>query len=279
MQKLSRRTRSIAWAVAAAVALPAMLLASHSWGGYHWARTSNPFNLKTIDSVTSAWDSYLNTSVADWSQSTVLNLTKVAGDSSSRVTKKCSAPTGQVRVCNNSYGNNGWLGIAGISITGGTHITKGYVKLNDTYYASSTYNTPAWRNLVMCQEIGHTLGLGHNDEDFNTTNGTCMDYSNNPEPNQHPDSHDYAMLEQIYAHLDNTTTVGAALPPSRGAAIVDQLDTDHPAAWGRLVKASKGHGIEVYELDLGNGEKRITIVTWTLDAAGKRRAEHQRDGH
>lgn len=279
MQKLSR-TRTVAWAVAAALALPAMLLASHSWGGYHWARTSNPFNLKTIDSVTSAWDSYLNTSVADWSQSTVLNLTKVAGDSSSRVTKKCAAPTGQVRVCNNSYGNNGWLGIAGISITGGTHITKGYVKLNDTYYNTSTYNTPAWRNLVMCQEIGHAFGLDHQDENFDNANlGTCMDYTSSPGTNQHPNAHDYQMLEQIYAHLDSTTTVGASLPTSREQALLDQLDQDHPAAWGRLVKRSKSGGTEIYELDLGGGKKQVTFVVWTLEAAAKRRAERQHDGH
>ncbi|MCM2268768.1 MAG: hypothetical protein NDJ75_01550 [Thermoanaerobaculia bacterium] len=279
MQKLSR-TRTVAWAVAAAVALPAMLLASHSWGGYHWARTSNPFNLKTIDSVTSAWDSYLNTSIADWSQSTVLNLTKVAGDSSSRVTKKCAAPTGQVRVCNNSYGNNGWLGIAGISITGGTHITKGYVKLNDTYYNTSTYNTPAWRNLVMCQEIGHAFGLDHQDENFDNANlGTCMDYTSSPGTNQHPNAHDYQMLEQIYAHLDSTTTVGASLPTSREQALLDQLDQDHPAAWGRLVKRSKSGGTEIYELDLGGGKKQVTFVVWTLEAAAKRRAERQHDGH
>lgn len=280
MQRLSRRTRCIAWTAAAAVALPAMLLASHSWGGYHWARTSNPFNLKTIDSVTSAWDSYLNTSVADWSQSTVLNLTKVAGDSSNKTTKKCAAPTGQVRVCNNSYGNNGWLGIAGISITGGTHITKGYVKLNDTYYNTSTYNTTAWRNLVMCQEIGHAFGLDHQDENFGNANlGTCMDYTNNPGTNQHPNAHDYQMLEQIYAHLDSTTTVGASLPSGREKALLDQLDQDHPAAWGRLVKRSKSGGTEIYELDLGGGKKQVTFVVWTLEAAAKRRAERQHDGH
>jgi hypothetical protein len=33
--------------------------ANHSWGGYHWARTSNPFTLKLGDNVSSEWDSYL----------------------------------------------------------------------------------------------------------------------------------------------------------------------------------------------------------------------------
>lgn len=273
--QLPRRTRRIAAWAAVAAAIPAIVLASHSWGNYHWARTSNPFNLKTVDSVTAAWDAYLDTSIVDWSKSTVLNLTEVAGDSSSKITRKCSAPTGRVRVCNNTYGNNGWLGIAGISVSG-SHITKGYVKLNDTYYNTSTYNTQAWRNLVMCQEIGHTLGLDHQDENFNNANlGTCMDYTSSPGTNQHPNAHDYAQLESIYAHLDGSTTVGSVAPPGPEAAILDQLDGDHPAAWGRLVSRSRNGGTEVYELDFGGGRKQFTFVVWTLEAAAKRRAEHQ----
>ena len=30
--------------------------ADHSWGTYHWARTVNPFTLKTGDNVDSKWD-------------------------------------------------------------------------------------------------------------------------------------------------------------------------------------------------------------------------------
>src|SRR5213596_2171882 len=47
-----------------ALAVPAF--ANHSWGGYHWARTSNPFTLKVGDNVTSPWDGILNTTISDW---------------------------------------------------------------------------------------------------------------------------------------------------------------------------------------------------------------------
>ena len=66
----------------ALVAFPYSASADHAWGNYHWARTANPFTLKVGDNVSSAWDSYLNTTVSDWSQSTVLDLTKVAGQQS-----------------------------------------------------------------------------------------------------------------------------------------------------------------------------------------------------
>ena len=40
----------VAAGVGAAFAAPAAL-ANHSWGGYHWARTSNPFTVKLGDNV------------------------------------------------------------------------------------------------------------------------------------------------------------------------------------------------------------------------------------
>ncbi|MEP7130556.1 MAG: hypothetical protein ABI770_05450 [Sphingomicrobium sp.] len=93
------------------------------------------------------------------------------------------------------------------------------MKLNDTYFNSAQYNTPAWRNLVSCQEVGHTYGLDHQDETFDNYNlGTCMDYTNAPSggvvggfnygpSNVAPNAHDYSELSTIYSHLDSTTTV------------------------------------------------------------------------
>ncbi|MGH2829742.1 MAG: hypothetical protein ACRDJM_04605 [Actinomycetota bacterium] len=196
-------------------AVPAQ--ASHSWNNYHWARTANPFTLKLGDNVTSAWDSYLSTASSDWTASSVLNTTIVAGSAGN--VKRCSPPAGRVEVCNSKYGFNGWLGIAGITLSGG-HITSGYVKLNDSYFNTSSYNTPAWRLFVTCQEIGHTLGLDHTDENFGNPNqGTCMDYTNDPDgppSNEHPNAHDYDQLASIYAHLDGNTTVGSATPSGPG---------------------------------------------------------------
>ena len=265
------------WCVLGAVActLPmSPASATHSWGTYHWARASNPFTLKLGDNVSTAWDVYLGTAASvgnvpttGWSFSNVLHLMIVPGNVSP---KTCRATTGMVQVCNSQYGNNGWLGVAGIYISGG-HITAGYVKLNDTYYSSATYNTPAWRNLVMCQEIGHTLGLGHVDENFSNPNlGTCMDYTKSPETNQYPNEHDYEMLGSIYTHLDTTTTVAASSSTTAPAAMY-QISFDGPGQWGKLVARSVDGGQEVYELDFGGGHKIVTHVTWTIEVAERRR--------
>ena len=247
------------------VAVPVMVLAvqalapaagaDHAWGDYHWARTANPFTLTVLDSVTTTWDSYLQTTRSDWSQSTVLDLSIAAGDT--RRAKRCPGTTGKVEVCNSTYGRNGWLGIAQISISG-PHILAGVVKLNDTYFNTATYNTPAWRNLVMCQEVGHTLGLDHQDEVHTNANlGTCMDYTNSPSANQHPNAHDYAMLESIYSHTDSTTTVSQTASPGALAAQVHAKDE-----WGQAVRYAPNGRPVLFLRVLSGNVKHFTWVTW-----------------
>ena len=238
--------------------------ATHAWGDYHWARTSNPFTLYLGDNVSSAWDAYLGTASSDWSQSTVLDTVVVAGGTRPR---PCKATTGRVEVCDASYGYNGWLGVASITYnTADHHIVSGTVKMNDSYFKTSTYNTSDWRQLVMCQEIGHTLGLDHQDTNFDNANlGTCMDYTSNPAgppSNLHPNQHDYDELATIYQHLDTTTTVGqvvAAGLPGKSE------DVPEAAEWGRLVRASADGRLAVYELDVGDGQSVLTFVIWALD--------------
>jgi hypothetical protein len=209
MRKLSTIFVMVAaLSLVAAVGLPAG--ATHSWGGYHWARTSNPFTLQVGDNVSGTWDGMLNTVVSDWSQSNVLDLSKATGGSKN--TKRCSATRGRVEVCNSSYGNNGWLGIAQIWLSG-KHIVQGIVKVNDFYFGTSTYqyNNSAEQLHVICQEIGHTLGLDHQSENGDSLN-TCMDYYHNTSASDvqstHPNTHDYSELASIYQHTDSTTTVG-----------------------------------------------------------------------
>ena len=270
---LTSKIVRVCLAGAMAVGIVASLSANHSWGSYHWARTTNPFTLQVGDNVSTAWDNHLNVAISDWTNSSVLNLTKIAGTSNPRT---CKPRAGRIEVCNATYGNNGWLGIAQIWITGGTHITQGITKLNDTYYNTATYNTPAWRQLVICQEIGHDFGLDHQDEEFGNANmNTCMDYTSNPESNEHPNNHDYYQLEQIYAHLDSTTTVGSSTLPAAMPPAMGQLPLDERTQWGQLVKQSANARREVYELDFGGGNKVVTHVFWA-DPDGDARGRSNR---
>lgn len=256
--------------LAFASALPAQ--ADHSWGSYHWARTSTPFTLRVGDSVTSVWDAYLNEAISDWNPSSVLNLTKVAGASSPR---NCRPTAGRIEVCNAKYGNNGWLGIAQIWASG-NHITQAVAKMNDTYFSTATYNTPAWRRLVMCQEIAHDFGLDHQDEAFDNANlGTCMDYTNDPDggaggaasndpSNEHPNAHDFDELGSIYAHTDSATTVGQSTASGRSGSAQDE-GPNNPADFGRPTGAKDGFGRDIrFEKQMPDGRKILTYVFWTL---------------
>jgi hypothetical protein len=281
----NRSVRVLARALIASTTFGLILIggpagANHSWGGYHWARTANPFTVKFGNNVSSAWLSYIQnavqpsdpTKVGYWSVAsytvpgvTVYNPVRtslVAGTSSPRT---CKPTAGMVQVCNARYGYNGWLGVAQIWISG-THITQGTVKLNDSYYNLSTYNTPAWRATVACQEIGHTFGLDHQDEDQTNAdlvdaNGTqtCMDYTSTPDGNGQPNFHDYEELGIIYSHNDNTTTL-ASSPAASPSAAAGGGDT--PGEWGRAVAFTRDGRPRVYEQLAAPGKRIVTFVTW-----------------
>lgn len=235
-----------------AFALTNTASATHSWNNYHWARQTNPFTLKLSSNLTSSWQPYLVTTSNDWSVSTVLDTTIVPGN---RNPKTCRPTSGRVEVCNARYGSNGWLGLAQIWISG-SHITQGAVKVNDTYMTTAPYNTTEEKNHVMCQEVGHTFGLGHQDES-GAALGTCMDYSSDI-GSQHPNQHDYDELGLIYAHLDSTTTVDATLSSNAAA---NSSDLNSRQNWGRQVYRSKTGLLEVYEREFNDGSKIITSVT------------------
>jgi hypothetical protein len=262
----------IAAALAALLALAAFSSnaeASHSWGNYHWARQSNPFTLQLGDNVTSAWDRYLQTTSTDWSKSSVLDTTIAAGLANP---KNCRPTSGRVEACNNRYGNNGWLGLAQIWASG-SHIVQGTTKMNDTYFNTAKYNTPAWRNMVMCQEVGHTFGLDHQDEVFDNVNlGSCMDYTNDPSgkagtngtlSNEHPNQHDYDQLVTIYAHLDSTTTVSSTSAVSKMPPAASRGSFNSRAEWGRKIRESRNGKLELWVRDFGGGAK---LFTWVIRA-------------
>lgn len=247
------RLLSTAGVAASLFLVAAPVLASHSWNNYHWRRTTAEISPPVGDNVSAQWDSYLNTAIADWNQSAVINSPKVAGTSKG---SNCRPVAGTIQVCNRTYGNNGWLGIATIWLSSDGHIAQGTTKLNDTYFNTPTYNTPSWRALVTCQEIGHDYGLGHQDEDFSTDNtNSCMDYTSNPQGNEHPDAHDYQQLLAIYNHLES--------PFAASGAVAQTEPGDTPSEWGRPTAFLRDGRPHVFERIEG-GRKVITHVFWAL---------------
>ena len=260
-------------------------MANHSWGNYHWARTSNPLKLDVMRAVASKWDASVTTSIADWEKSNYLSLTgKVATGVNP---KRCTAISGKILVCNAAYGQRGWLGIATIWANG-DHITQATTKLNDSYHDSAPYNSAPWRALVACQEIGHDFGLAHQNEQFDPPNlGSCMDYTNDPDgggaygpSNEHPNQHDYDQLQTIYNSHTDTTNTSATQATNFGVRVPGQVNGqrgmkdeagDGPEQWGRAIHNNAEGKADLFVQDQGGGVRKITHVFWL---PGQERGHH-----
>lgn len=260
--------------------------ATHAWGPYHWARTTPQFTLKLGDNLTtSAWKTHLGQASSDWNSPQLFGagdftpvLTAITGGQSN---KRCSMVAGTTQVCNGKYGFNGWLGLATINITGGEHITQGSAKMNDSYFNLSTYDNPNERRHVICQEVAHTFGLGHQSESGASLN-TCMDYFSNTGANKDstlsisPNAHDFEQLNLIYAHLDTFTTVSTT--PVTASSRVD-ID-DNPNSWGTLKYQSSNGRSSTYERFNSDGSKTVTHVYWTEEAASRcPSCDHRNEPH
>jgi hypothetical protein len=182
--------------------------------------------------------------------------------------------------------------VAQIWISGGVHIVQGTVKNNDYYFGNSSYayNNTAEMQHVICQEIGHTFGLAHQDESGISLN-TCMDYYHNTSASDtkstHPNTGDYDELTCIYdatkngdaishnislpgggsythtcvgsGHTDDTNTVLSSPTnggPGNHGAVVEA------SGWGRLVASSASGREQTFVLDLADGQRLVTFVIW-----------------
>jgi hypothetical protein len=255
-------------ATAVLLASATSVFANHAWSKYHWEITEAPLSLNLGDNLGSNWSSYLATANANWNDLTpALNNAVVAG----AATGDCSAATGAVEICADAYGATGWLGIAGISVKRGKdgHITRGYVKLNDSYYDATTpgtgYNTADHRLFVVCQEVGHIFGLGHQDENFDNANlDSCMDYTGTMTAAQStPNAHDAEQLESIYAHVHGGEKVkgggggnnGGGRGKPSGQGVVS-------SEWGQAIHSDSQGRPDTFQRELPNGNLEITHVTW-----------------
>lgn len=192
---------------------PAVGNAKHSWEGYHWSRSANPVTLPLVNSTVKVddvldWPGYLFAVSVDWSQSTVLDTSLRPGSTEFASRVLCLPDAGTVRACNAENPNVLWLGLATVWLDG-KHITKASSQVNDTWFKTSLYRHPSAARHVLCQEVGHTLGLDHQYGE-----PTCMDDQDGLFNSAFvsPGAHDYAQLRTIYEHLDGT----GGNPPNKG---------------------------------------------------------------
>ena len=129
---------------------------------------------------------------------------------------------------------SGWLGLASISIDAKGHIQSGEVTMNKSILDDYSTNTAAH---VLCQEIGHLLGLEHNRQELDTCMNDCQPPATdfraclNLDFGTTPNAHDAETLNEVYAHAADPP-----IPPcSAGVVILHTFDVlpspvDEPAA-------------------------------------------------
>ena len=169
-------------------------LAGHSWNGYHFPSdnlsptVTGETSLADVPIVVGDW-AWLGTSI----QPTYLG----SGSGDIKVVAK--------------RGNPNWIGLAQIKVDSGGHIVEGKVTLNSAYanYNNGNGTDNIWKH-VLCQEVGHILGLQHSSED------TCMnDAFETLGMYTSPGGHDAQQLVDIYdGHEDGA---GGTSDPDDGA--------------------------------------------------------------
>jgi hypothetical protein len=266
--------------VVAVLLLPIVASADNAWSKYHWDLSTAQSAITPLplgnNLTTSAWTSSLGVASSDWNASVLKNAI-TAGSGTA-----CEPVLGGVEVCNGAYGNNGWLGIAQVWVYRGRdgHIAQGLVQVNDTYFVTDQYDSQAWRDFVVCQEVGHTLGLSHQDETYDNPNlGTCMDYTNDPDgtisdpvqlDNRHPNQHDLDVLTEKYGHLNGITKGGGGKGGGKGKGGGNgggkgkkgEPPGQNVRQWGKAISTDGKGRPDLFELDLGNGDKVFTHVLW-----------------
>ena len=280
---------------AAAVTMLAAPAGATQWGSYHWPNNGTGVSLNIHHTFRTAadWSTWYGAAVGDWGTTSKTNITlSDRGAWTGTSSSKCDPIAGEILVCSDAYGYRGWLGIATIWASG-DHITQATTKLNDSYFSSASYNTPGWRDLVACQEIGHDFGLDHQDETFDNYNlGTCMDYTNATDggflngfdygpANRSPNGGDYASLtsDAMYGSGHNDGGGGGGGKPCNPrspkcnggqdaftfrevgkpvgtAAVVDS------GQWGQAIGFDRQGRPDRFLLDLGNGHQKLTHVFW-----------------
>jgi len=163
------------------------------WKEKYINRENGGLILTLVNNLDDKWQSEFEVAVADWSESDALTLTVKKGS----FDKGCERSEGVMTVCNDNFGETGWVGINENEVEQGSNrIISSVAKMNEYYLRNANFYH---RRFTMCHEIGHGFGLPHTDENpYNKNQGNCMDYTDDPEENLLPGEVNFVKLSEVY---------------------------------------------------------------------------------
>jgi hypothetical protein len=190
------------------VALPAGAGANHAWyvdgRPVHWASTVDPAVIDLGDNLDDpVWDSLRFVPSWVWS-ATTLPSGGLGPSPYLRVsTRTGGLPSNEVEMYDDFYGDNGWVGQATLTfIDSEGHIHGATIELNRSYLL-----TQSEKHAAINHEVGHTLGLTH--QDATVMCAVLCGIEN-------PVAHDYEVLDSVNSHTDAyDTTIPDAQTPAR----------------------------------------------------------------
>lgn len=145
------------------------------------------------------------------------------------VTLSNSGPGFQINVINAGDVDSGWLGLASVSITADNHIVSCTVSMNLTLLGK--YDDTVAKH-VMCQEVGHCLGLAHQHGADDSCMDDCQGRSDwlgclSSQAGSTPNAHDGEQLNIIYEHAGPETDPS---PPACTGEMLIHTFEDFPSS-------------------------------------------------
>lgn len=171
-------------------------LLDHFWENYKWLKTTQNLVVSVGDCHTQSdinWPTMLADVVYHWNHVpenqdgsgdvyTQTNLTFV----------KTACEGAMIKSFNDNYGDTGWYGESNIYYNDDDNYILRATSQVNLYYS---LNSRKWQH-ILCHEIGHGVGLGHQSESGDDLN-TCMDYDYF-HSNRYPNKHDFDLLNFMY---------------------------------------------------------------------------------
>ena len=188
-------------------------LSNNSTSSWDNGYSNAGLSLTILNALDDKWFPFFIKAVTQWDDGNPDCLTLFPKNVS--VDHSCSRVDGNLKVCNNNFGQTGWLGINELITTTTTNIIQSSVAKMNEYYLQNADQYQ--KQYTMCHEMGHGFGLPHTDENFyNKDLGNCLDYTIHPEVNMQPAKMNFNRLKTLYGVVPGTNSGSSSNSSSSG---------------------------------------------------------------